>query len=235
MSLATHVAHRLRLYVANKLAPTVRNERDDRHLIAMLPSILREDSNAIDVGAHRGGILREIVRVAPNGHHVAIEPLPVFAERLTSAFPSVTVHAAAAAERAGSSQFQWVELAPEYSGLLRRSDVTSQPVTINVPVVRIDDVAPERPAYIKIDVEGGEEGVLRGAQETLARYRPVVSFEHGTPGFSVYGTTPEAVYALLTEPGLRVFDMDGAGPFSLDEFVEIVAVGERFNFLAAPV
>jgi hypothetical protein len=72
----------------------------------------------------------------------------------------------------------------------------------------------------------------RGLQETLARCRPLVAFEHGTPAAEVFGTTAGRVHDLLSAPGLRVFDMDGCGPFGRDEFEEIAAVGERFNFIA---
>jgi hypothetical protein len=53
-------------------------------------------------------------------------------------------------------------------------------VTLDVPVMRLDDVV-ERdgavPDLVKIDTEGTEAGVLRGAMTTLERARPLVVFE----------------------------------------------------------
>ncbi len=114
------------------------------------------------------------------------------------------------------------------------ADNPHRSTAIDVPLERLDDIIGVAPSFIKIDVEGGEEAVLRGAQATLERYQPLVAIEHGTPAAEVFGTTPEVIYELLTDPGLRVFDMDGHGPFSRDEFVEVVRVGERFNFIACP-
>ncbi|MGH2839204.1 MAG: FkbM family methyltransferase [Solirubrobacteraceae bacterium] len=209
-----------------------RNDRDNRHLAAMLAAILRPDSSAIDIGANVGDVLGTIVRLAPHGHHIAFEPIPALAERLARAYPSVDVHASAASDHGGTATFQWIEALPATSGLRLRADNTREPTAIEVPLERLDDVVEVAPAFLKIDVEGGEEAVLRGAQETLERHRPVVAFEHGTPAAAAFGTTPDVIYELLAAPGLRVFDMDGEGPLSRDEFVEVVRLGDQFNFIA---
>lgn len=208
-----------------------RNQRDDRHLNAILAAVLRADSNAIDVGAHSGAFLRSIVRLAPFGHHVAFEPVPVLAARLAKEYPSVEVHAAAAADTVGVAAFQWLQEVPEMSGL-RLRDAHAAATEIQVPLRPLDEVVTVPPAFIKIDVEGAEELVLRGARDTLERYRPLVAFEHGRPAAEVFATDSAVVYDLLDAPGLRLFDMDGRGPFSRDEFLEVVHLGEHFNFIA---
>ncbi len=45
-----------------------------------------------------------------------------------------------------------------------------------IPVVRIDDLN-LAPAIVKIDVEGFEHAVIRGMQDTLARYQPILLME----------------------------------------------------------
>ncbi len=55
--------------------------------------------------------------------------------------------------------------------------------TLEVPVVTLDELVEREgvtPDLIKIDTEGGELGVLRGAGRTLARARPLVLFESWT-------------------------------------------------------
>jgi hypothetical protein len=55
--------------------------------------------------------------------------------------------------------------------------------TITVPAISLDDFLSKnsrKPAVIKIDVEGAELFVLRGASDTLRRKRPVLFLEiHG--------------------------------------------------------
>lgn len=221
------------------LDPNQRRElRDDHATEMILTSVLRANSNAIDVGANRGDVLASIVRLAPQGRHIAFEPIPELCERLAARFPSVDVRCAAASDTKGQTEFAHVVGAPAYSGLRRRSGLPAdagEVRSIKVQVERLDDVvqAGYVPTLLKIDVEGAELGVLRGAAETLARHRPFVLFEHGLGGADLYGTHPTEVFDLLIASGLRIFDLDARGPYSRDDFEQTFAE-PIWNFLAAP-
>ena len=67
----------------------------NRDMELIMASVLRRDSNCIDVGAHAGSMLQRMLRVAPQGRHIAIEPIPELAQRLRVKYPMVTVHEAA--------------------------------------------------------------------------------------------------------------------------------------------
>ena len=100
-----------------------------------------------------------------------------------------------------------------------------------MPVESLDGCLPAdfAPDFIKIDVEGAEQLVLEGAKQTLARYQPLLAFEHmGKPGTS----DSHEVHRLLTEAGLRIFDMDGHGPYDANGFVAAIRSGERWNYIA---
>ena len=91
------------------------------------------------------------------------------------------------------------------------------------------------PALIKIDVEGAEEAALRGAMGTLRHHRPIVLFEHGRGSADVYGTTPGRIHDLLVgELDYRIYDLDGGGPYSREEFERTYEAVERVNFVARP-
>ncbi len=98
-----------------------REARDRHGMLVVLSSVLARDGNAIDVGAHSGAILREIVRVAPEGRHIAFEPLPRCIDLLRREFPQVDVREAALSDRNGTTSFIHVEQAPEYSGMRERT------------------------------------------------------------------------------------------------------------------
>jgi FkbM family methyltransferase len=216
----------------------VRRElRDEHGLRVVLATALRADSNAIDVGANLGAVLESIVRIAPGGRHIAYEPIPDLHERLVRAFPGVDVRRAALSDRAETTEFAHVLDAPAYSGLKQRElpPGTGEVRRISVHTERLDDVLEQDyvPALLKIDVEGAELGVLRGALGTLQRHRPFVLFEHGAGGADVYGATPTEVFDLLADARLRIFDMEGDGPYSRERFEETFTK-PIWNFLAAP-
>ena len=87
-------------------------------------------------------------------------------------------------------------------------DTSSHDKQIYIDVKITDEInalQEESISLIKIDVEGGELGVLKGARNLINRCKPVVVFEHGLGAADVYGTKPEQVYDLLSgEYGMQV-------------------------------
>ena len=214
-------------------------DRRDSELIRRLISwSLAPDSSCVDVGAHGGSVLSEIVRVAPHGRHIAYEPLPHLAEQLRASFPVVDVRCAALSDHAGTASFARVRAAEAWSGLVFRplpGNVEPDVEEIEVAVEALDDALPSdfAPTLIKIDVEGGEQRVLQGAMRTLQRYKPIVVFEHGYGAANAYGTEPDDIHRLVVdEAGLRIFDLDGNGPYELERFRAAYFSSERVNWVA---
>jgi FkbM family methyltransferase len=198
-----------------------RDQRDHAALRLLFAVVLRPDAHVVDVGANHGAVLAELLRLTPHGRWLAFEPIPDLHGELVAAFPEVDVRAVALSDAAGEASFQHVVSADGYSGLRRRTYPGKVDVReITVQTARLDDELPEdfAPDLIKIDVEGGELGVLRGAQRTLATHRPVVVFEHGQGAAEHYGTTSGAVWDVLDDAGLRVFDFAGVGPYTRAQF-----------------
>lgn len=220
---------------AQALDPMARRiRRDEDHLKVALAACLDEDSNCVDVGAHAGDVLREMLRCAPRGRHVAFEPLPAFAERLSREFPGVDVRNAAVSSAPGRAQFVHVPEAPELSGLHDSQHAGGVPIDVDVQTIDTALPADYVPRLLKIDVEGAEVEVMRGAVETLRRHRPVVIFEHGLGGADRYGHGPRDVWDVLVgEAGLRIYDIDGDGPYDLARF-EAVFTESLWNFIARP-
>lgn len=217
---------------------TRRAIRDDDHLIHLLAFALKSTSCCIDIGSSEGAILKEILRVAPLGRHIAYEPLPSLAETLQSRFPTVDVRCAAVARETGHSTFVHVIDRSDYSGL-RVRDYPDNPrrEEIVVRVEALDDALPPDyvPDFIKIDVEGAEQGVLEGAIRTITTHRPIIVFEHGSGGAPHYNTKPGDIYRLLCqEVGFHIFDLDGDGPYSFSKFEATFERGDRWNFVAHP-
>jgi FkbM family methyltransferase len=210
-----------------------RNRRDDEHLRLLLAFRLEPGSSCIDIGANIGEILQQMVAYAPEGRHIAYEPLPELAADLARRFPAVDVRNAAVAREPGTAEFTRIKSAHTRSGLGvdgAEGDTERFPVAIEA----LDASLPEGfvPSVIKIDVEGAELDVLAGGLETIRRHRPLIAFEHGSPEGGDTATSRD-LHALLTgEAGLRLFDLDGAGPLGEAAFLELVGTGARWNFVA---
>jgi FkbM family methyltransferase len=160
-----------------------------------------------------------MVKTCPTGRHIAYEPLPDHCLRLRHTYPGVDVRQAAVADQPGQRSFNFVPGAPALSGFLpQEHHGPPEGEQINVPVVTLDDDLPDGyvPSLIKIDVEGAEELVIRGAMAALRRHHPTVVFEHGLAA-RYYGSTAASIHELLCDrAGLRIFDLDGNGPYSAD-------------------
>jgi hypothetical protein len=74
---------------------------------------------------------------------------------------------------------------------------------------------------IKIDVEGGELGVLAGAQHTLATARPLVLVGFHPFAFADALAASDELRRVLDQAGYRLADAPRTGPFELREYVAV--------------
>jgi FkbM family methyltransferase len=211
-------------------------QREEIGVQVALATALRGGGTYVDVGANRGQVLREALRVAPNGHHIAFEPIPALAASIAQAFPTVDCRARALAATRGEAEFCHFTKLDGWSGLRRSpaiSDERGAPEYIKVEVSTLDEELAEiTPSVIKIDVEGAELAVLEGGRELLQRARPLLIVEHVAAATALYGASSEALWDLLSELGYEVFAASGEGPFLRRPFAEPGAV---VNWLAAPL
>jgi FkbM family methyltransferase len=220
------------------------NQADRRYheqIIEVLRRTLSRDSSCIDIGAHAGTFLRWMDALAPQGRHMAFEPLPHLAMGLRLAFPRVALHDCALGDRIGPVTFQHVLNDPAYSGLRRRIYDRTDPEIEEITVWcdRLDNLVPPDLdiALIKLDVEGAEYDVMRGGLAAIRRWRPFILFEAGAKSTGCYGVSPEQISELLIgECGLSVSTMDrwlrGLPALSASGFHDRYRQGSDFNFLA---
>jgi FkbM family methyltransferase len=148
--------------------------------------LLYRPGTLLDIGAHVG-LLTLPFAALPESRVLAFEPLPSAFARLRAAagtLPNVTLRQEALGDHRGEAtltlpvldgvpQEQWASTAKGYAGFGDR--VTEQRCT--VPVRRLDEFGLRDLTGVKLDAEGAEYEILRGAHETLLRCRPVLSIE----------------------------------------------------------
>ena len=191
----------------------IQRQNQARYDVALVASLSDPDRLSVDVGASVGQLT--IAMLPASRSVVAFEPRPKQARELTAMFnalgAAVQVEAVALSDHTGSATMRVVAGAPGRSTIDANNALTDLQddniVTIDVPVKRLDDLQLEDIGLLKIDVEGHELGVLRGAANTIARNRPnivVESEERHHPG------AVAAIVGLLGGLGYQgYFDRDG--------------------------
>lgn len=218
------------------------NQRMDRLTYRIIRGHLKPGSDGIDVGCHKGEVLEWFLKFAPQGKHIGVEPIPQLFERLKAQFAGTdcTFYNCALAAETGETEFVYVPEAPAYSGL-RERDYDGKhvhPQRIPVHMRRLDDIVPadRRIDLLKIDVEGGELGVLQGAVETLRRHRPLVIFEHGKGASDRYGTSPAMIWDLFAQVDMSLYTLadylEKRIPLTLTRFEAEFEAGANYYFVA---
>ncbi len=224
----------------------IRTRRDADLTATLLANTLQVDTVCIDVGANKGDFLEQFVRLAPRAQHLAFEPIPQHAKTLAKRYPGVQVFETALSDHSALATFYFVPNRDAWSGLKKqRYPNKEEAVEIKVALQKLDDVIdPDTPVgFIKIDVEGAEYEVLRGAVETIRRCRPILLFEHAKLHNENYRTTPEMLFDLLNDTcDMRIYDLGLSHVYDRKDFADIYerSYASRYdcnaqtNFVARP-
>ena len=189
------------LYVAQWVRPA---------LVPILQACLEPGDLFVDVGANIGVYASWGAKiVGPTGAVLALEPVPstrAWLEqiRAENGLENVEVIATAAGEVDGTA---WMQTADGASGVSTLADERGS--GLQVSITTLDRLLASRvPALIKIDVEGHELSVLRGARHILKTTRVPVVFE--APDFGGGSDTIDCV-RLLESTGYRVLSLTPRG------------------------
>lgn len=168
--------------------------------IALFKSLLGRESICVDAGANMGALTIPMARLAKLV--VAVEPQPFMFHLLCAnvALNSLTnVQAFQLALDAQSGTMTIPLLDPRtpnnFGGLDIRAD---SPKRVGMNVTTIDSLSLPACHFIKCDVEGMEEPVLRGAEATVSQYRPFLYVENDR--------NKEALHERMRGYGYRLFE-----------------------------
>jgi FkbM family methyltransferase len=210
----------------------------ERHFAELFSYLVSPGDRCVDVGANVGVHTVRLARlVGTDGEVIAIEPDPDVVQRThrniaLNGLDNVRIIGAAASERAGETRLYRPsprDTNRARASLMHHTYLTG--ATTTVPVVSVDDVCAGEPvALIKIDVEGHEAAVVRGAIDTIARHAPAVVFEYAPELLDdVVEQTP---FGWLSELGYEIFRvrcarhvLTGRGRLVLEHLRELPAVG----------
>jgi FkbM family methyltransferase len=225
-----HTAKRLLAPAVKTVAPRLfwrrkygilRRLGESRADIVLVRSLCDPNRVSVDIGADVGEF--SIAMLDASKSVIAFEPRPAQAHELTAMFDAVgapvRVEAVALSDEPGVTTMRVVASAPGRSTIDASnplSDADGDAVqAIDVQVRRLDDFGLDDVGLVKIDVEGHELAVLRGAADTLRRNRPAIVVE------AEERHHPRAVAAItefLTQLGYAGYFDIGDGRRPVEEF-----------------
>jgi FkbM family methyltransferase len=165
----------------------VRSGKWEPHVAGALCFFTRDGGTFVDVGANIGYHALWVARSLPAVHVIAFEPNPFVREDLERNLAlndatNVEIRSCALGDRDGTTTFH-AQTGRSYnrgaSSILKNPNVGDRYDQISVKLRTLDEeISPDlRVDVIKIDTEGFEAAVLRGARALIARCQPVLVFE----------------------------------------------------------
>jgi FkbM family methyltransferase len=163
-----------------------------------------------DVGAHFGTYtIISIHQGGPETRVIAYEPCELTRQYLTQHLKwnrvagQVLVRGVCCGATRGKASFYFRPGVPEgINGLVRNEGLSEVPVEVTTLDAEVDELG-LRPAIIKIDVEGAELDVLRGAELTLRNCRPRLFISLHPGPLATLGIQPSVILDWLDKRAYR--------------------------------
>ena len=183
--------------------------------VGILSELLEPGMVVFDVGANIGYyslIVAGLVGVDGRVH--AFEPTPALAERIRlnralNALTHITVNQVAVADASGTASLHISLEDPEANSLFQMEAGTNQ---ISVPTTTLDtyaaDAALARIDFIKIDCEGSELNVLRGATSLLNENGPILLVECNAASLAACGASVSDLCFFLREASYECYCLE---------------------------
>ncbi len=196
------------------------------------------ERNFIDVGANIGYFTCLLSKLAgPAGKVLAVEPEPQNLALLeknvkTNNAANVVIFPCALGASEGSAMLGLYK--PSNRGRHSLLDASAK-TQIQVPVRTLDDLARESGqnvkswSLVKIDVEGYEPFVLKGAQETLPRIETLV-MEFSPALLTAAGRDPASLLAVLTAHFSTLYRIEASGLVKISP-AECLASGKQVELV----
>lgn len=199
----------------------------EKETVKAFKDVIRPGMTALDIGGHIGYYTRFFSKLIGNkGHVYVFEPVNENYDLLaknTKNFKNVTLINKAAGDKDGKVSF-YQTFSNTGSHSLLEVDVKAQ--KIEVDCMTLDRFAEENNIeevnIIKIDVEGGEPLVLKGAENLIKRSKELyIIMELIHDNLSKLGYTPATYFEYVESLGLKVYSIlpDGSTePFDVESY-----------------
>lgn len=179
-----------------------------------LYSAVQNGMTVLDVGTNVGETLLNFARLNPTGVNYGFEPVPFLYEKAKynislNNFKNIVINNIALSDQAGRLYFELPKNQNFGSvSMAKQASPQSQEVKALTLDEFVDDNAIQKVDLIKIDVEGFEINVLRGAVETIHRHKPVLFIEVVDSYLLSKGSSAKHLIDTVLQLGYKIQDAD---------------------------
>jgi FkbM family methyltransferase len=194
--------------------------QDHASLTTLIRLHLPADGVAIDVGAHGGQVTRLLADIAPDGLIVAVEPSGYARSILRLAlffrgYKNIVIAAMALGAAAGTTLIRTPlkRRGDMGYGLANLVDAGSNCIAEPVAVATLDSLVASlnlsRLDFIKADIEGFEDEMIKGATGVLRSMRPAIYMEMDDGWLKRAGSSLDTLWTRMTDNGYLAYETNG--------------------------
>ena len=204
--------------------------------LRILHLLVDSNKESIDVGANKGVYTYFLLKFSRRVH--AFEPNPfVYKDLSRCRLDNLSLYQCALSDRSGSETL-WIPPHPRlkynHPSSHLRSDHKSGGISIGVQLEKLDNFGLDNIGFMKIDVEGHESHVMRGAIETIKINKPIMLIEIES---RFIGESYKNTIRAIKDMGYHALCLDGEtvlDPLSLGEDQRSIRGKRINNFLFIP-
>lgn len=177
----------------------IKNRLVEEKEMELLPGLLKNDDEVLDIGANYAYYTERLSRLTPNGKVYAFEPIPFTFEVASMLIKKLKLHNVNLYNKGvgqkteimrfsvpkmdiGTLSAGQAHMADRNNEMVKGSDyfVSEKTEEFNCEVVDIDSFlfsSFKNLSFVKIDIEGAEYFALQGMENTLATFKPAILIE----------------------------------------------------------
>lgn len=177
----------------------------------------------VDVGANIGLMSIFTAKYFPNAKIISFEAHPgtfkIFSDNISlNAVGNISaIQKAVGSEKGETTIYENWDVNRGGASLVVKSESSKG---IQVKLICLDDELDLNPSIVKIDVEGFELEVLKGAQNTIKKYQPIIIVEVSESIIDEYGQSNEIIEFIKTLGDYKFYSL-AKGKAVASELVEI--------------
>jgi len=147
--------------------------------LLLLPFLIKKSSAFIDIGSNKGLFLFSALRFLDPSQIFGFEPNPLLFKKIKNVFKKISIFNCALSDKNGEAvlTIPFTKDQPDDSlGNIDNSEISENAFNFKVNLRTLDDceknLSGKTIGLIKIDVEGHELDVIKGAEKMIQKYQP---------------------------------------------------------------